>query len=62
MQNIAMPAGRGRVERDTASTWELGRGADWSADDGSALRGIALGVVLGGAAWCGIGLLVWFLL
>jgi hypothetical protein len=46
-----LPAGRARAERETATN-----------DDGSPIRGVATGVVLGGAAWCGIALLLWFLL
>jgi hypothetical protein len=62
MRNIALPAGRGRAERETASNWEPGPSQDGRDDDGSPIRGVAMGVVLGSVAWCGIALLLWFLL
>jgi len=47
---------------------DLTKASDWTADrseyDVDALapaRGIALGLVLGAAMWCGIGLSIWLL-
>jgi hypothetical protein len=58
MHDEALSFGRARSRLEPVSTWK----ADRPPDDLSAARGIVTGVVVGGAMWCGIGLLLWFLL
>jgi hypothetical protein len=60
IQDIAVPHDRARVRREPVSTPEPR--VDWPQNGLSAVRGIAMGVAIGAAMWCGIGLLLWFLL
>ena len=62
MQMLAPSSGVHHLDREPGNAEGLRPRADGLLDDLSAARGIATGVVLGGAIWCGIGLVVWLLL